>query len=379
MEIKIGLLLPRSDMYPTLALDFMNGLRHSFNTFNSSDHTLKFLVEGVGTASDDGMVRLGEKMILQEDAALVVSFCSLFKLTDLVSPFNAYQKPLIHVNLGGNAIKKEHVSPNILYHSLNLWQSCYGAGMYAAKKFGKKGAIAASYYDGGYQHSQAFVQGFTDSGGEIVNYYVAPMDYKSENFEGMLQGIDESDPDVVFTLFSFNEGKKVLDVLAQSELNGKIPFVAIPTLTDESIMTENHDIKNMVSVASWTFQDEEEIMQNYISEIKETYHKPPTVMTLLGYEIGQVIAMTLNEHGHIPPAIANALEHKSVPSPRGLFTYNSYHETQIAQLKIRDFTFSDNGYKNIIVDTMDTSFMEDLYAKFEELPYAGWQNPYICT
>ncbi|MDC8004522.1 ABC transporter substrate-binding protein [Aureisphaera galaxeae] len=379
MDIKIGILLPRSDMFPTLALDFLNALKLSFNKINTTEVVPKFLVEGVGTASDDSIVRLGEKMILQENADLVVSFCSHYKLADLAGVFKAYQKPLIHVNIGGNAIKQEHVHPNVVYHSLNLWQSCYAAGMHAAKKYGTKAAMAASYYDGGYQHSQAFIQGYTSQGGKIVNYYVSPMDYKSESFETMVAGIRESNPDVVFTLFSFKEGAKVMNILGSSDLSDKVPFVAIPLQTDETANTEDYGIKNLISIASWSFDEDSEYMNAFISEIKESLKKAPNIMALLGYEVGQVIAEVINTHGTIPTALADGLKNVQIPTPRGVMHYNAYNESQTDLLKVRQFTFNDVGYHNTVVDTIEASFMEDLYAKLEDIPYSGWQNPYICT
>ena len=379
MEIKIGILLPRSDMFPTLALDFLNGLKLSFNKENTTTIIPKYIVEGIGTASDDGLIRIAEKMILQEDVALVISFCSLFKLSNLASVFNSYQKPLIHVGLCGNAIKEEHVSSQIIYHSLNIWQSSYAAGVYAAKTYGKKAAMASSYYDGGYQHSAAFVQGFMDEGGEIANYFVAQMDYKEETYAAMLDGIRECNPDVVFTLFSFKEGIKVMEILSKSDLNGKVPFMAIPLLTDETINKEDLKLEKMLSVASWSFSDDNPQMKAFIEESKSAYNKPPNIMGLLGYEIGQALAMTINTHEGIPANFSEAFKKYPLDSPRGTLTYNKYNESQVDSFKIRKFQFNQVGYHNVVIETMDASFSENLYSKFEEQPYAGWQNPYICT
>jgi len=208
MGLKIGLLLPRSDMFPTLALDFLNGLKLSLKSSDSANLP-QFIIEGIGNAADNSLLKVAEKMILQEDVDITISFCGIFKLKELVAIFNSYKKPLIHLDLGGNVFKKEHISEYVLHHTLNLCESTYASGIYAAKNFGKNAALAISFYDGGYHLAESFVKGFTENGGKIVYTYVSPMEYKSETFETMIKGIESSKPDVVFGLFSYKEAIKV--------------------------------------------------------------------------------------------------------------------------------------------------------------------------
>ena len=95
------------------------------------------------------------------------------------------------------------------------------------QKLGKKAFVASSFYDGGYHLADCIVRGFTSDGGEIVKFFVAPMDYRSETFKGLITGVEQEKPDVIFALFSFNEGAKVFNVLANSEFNGKIPIAIL--------------------------------------------------------------------------------------------------------------------------------------------------------
>lgn len=379
MGEKISILLPRSDMYPTLAMDFINGFKLSLNKTMAHGLTPQIILESVGNAADDNLLKVAEKMILQEEVDLTITFCSVYKLRELVTIFHNYKKPLIHVDLGGSVLKKEHLSPYVLHHTLNLWQSTYAAGIYAANNFGKKAAVIASFYDGGYQLSEGFVRGFTNEGGTIVNYYVGPMDYKAETFDGMIQGIEEAKPDVIFALFSYNEGKKIFDKLAKSILNGSIPIMVIPLMTDETINTENYEIENVHSIASWSFDDETSLMQDFLKDFKESYEENPNIMGLLGFEVGLTVASCVSSEGKIAAKLKNTLQQKTINSPRGILKYNDLNESQVARFKLRKFQFNKTEYHNKVVDTHDASFSEKLYDEFEKLPYTGWQNPYICT
>ena len=119
----------------------------------------------------------------------------------MVSISNAYKKPLSHIDLGGNVLKEEHTSPYVVHHTLNLWQSAYNSGSYAANTYGKNAALAISFYDGGYHFTESFVRGFTENGGNIVCTYVSPIDYKSESFEAMVQYLQNANPDFIYLLF----------------------------------------------------------------------------------------------------------------------------------------------------------------------------------
>ncbi|WP_111706665.1 ABC transporter substrate-binding protein [Lutibacter citreus] len=379
MSYKIALLLPRSDMFPSLALDFLNGLKQVLNSTNNNNIFPNLIIEGIGNATNDSLLRIAEKMILQENVDLTISFCGINHLKELTNIFNSYKKPLIHIDLGGHMLKKEHLSSYVLHHTLNLCQSSYQSGIYAAKKFGKNAALAISIYDGGYHLSQSFIKGFTENGGNIVYTYVSPMDYKSETFETMIKGIEESNPDVVFSLFSYKEGIKVFEAFAKSGLNGKIPLLTIPLMADETINTKNYEIEDVYSLASWAFDEESLEMKNFIENYKKLYQEKPNIISLLGFEVGLTIIKSINTDGRIPLKIAKHLKLKTITTPRGKLTYNNFNESQLTQFKLRKLEYHKTSYHNTVIETLDSPYNESLYQEFEETPLTGWLNPYICT
>ena len=379
MQVKIGILLPRSDMFPTLAMDFLNGLKLAFKTSGGDLFIPKLLIESVGNATGKTLLQIAEKMILQEDVTLVISFCGIFNLKELAGIFNAYKKSLIHVDLGGNVLKEEHTNPYVIHHTLNLWQSSYFSGVYAANTFGKNVALAISFYDGGYHLAESFVMGFTENGGNIVYTYVSPMDYKSESFETMIDGIQKSNPDFVYLLFSYNEGQKVFDVISKSSLNGKIPFLVSPLMTEENSNSENYNLNNVFSVAYWAFDEESTLMKNFQANYSALYNNNPNVIGLLGYEVGLTVFSCIGKNRDIPAKIGDFVKSQISESPRGDLTFSHYTESKVSFNKVRQFLFADNQYRNTVVKTIHLSNQEELYDKFKDLPYSGWQNPYLIT
>lgn len=377
--MKIGLLLPRSDMFPSLALDFLNGLKLVFDNSNKCYELPKLIIEGIGNATDDSVIRISEKMILQENVDLTIAFCGILKLEELVKIYDSYNKPLIRADLGGNFLTKKHFSKNVIHYSLNLWESCYKAGVYAANQFGKKAALAISFYDGGYQLVESFVDGFTENGGSIVFNYVSPMEYKNENFENLITGIENSKPDVIFSVFSFKEGVKVLNAFSQSKINDKIPIVTIPLMADESINTKEYQLPNVFSIASWAFKDSSIEMKNFISSYKKKYDQTPNIISLLGFEVGASISYCLNHNKTIPVKIGEYFKNKNLTSPRGKLVFNNFNEINVTEFKLRKFEFNNTNYQNTVIGTIEGSISKNNHLKNEEILFSGWQNPYICT
>jgi len=379
MELKIGILLPRSDMFPTLAMDFLNGLKLAFKTSGGDLIIPKLLIESVGNATGKSLLQIAEKMILQEDVTLTISFCGIFNLKELAGIFNAYKKPLIHVDLGGNILKEEYINPYVIHHTLNLWQSAYYSGVYAAKTFGQNAALAISFYDGGYHLAESFVKGFTENGGNIVYPYVSPLDYKSESFETMINGIQKANPDFVYLLFSYKEGQKVFDVISKSPVNGKIPFLVAPLMSEENSNSENYNMNNVFSISTWAFDEETTIMKNFKTSYSASYIDTPNVISLLGYEAGLTISICIEKNGDIPAKIGDFVNSLIFESPRGELTFSVYNESQVPLNKVRQLIFNDTQYKNTVVKTIHLSNQDKLYDKFKDLPYSGWQNPYLIT
>jgi len=366
-------------MFPTLALDFLNGCKLAIKNEIPGTGTPTFIVEGIGAGADASMLKAAEKFILQENVDVTIAFCGEHHLRELVKIFDNYKKPLIHVDLGGFILRKEFDSPHVLHHNLNLWQSAYQTGTFAVKKFGKKVSVIASMYDGGYHMGAAFSESFVAAGGSVASYYVSPMDYKTETFEKMVSDIEEAQPDFIYAIFSHKEGEKVFDVLSKSTINGHIPILAIPLMTDESFNTDKLDIKNVHSVASWSFDDEHAQMKTFVAEYDSSYDGKPTIIGLLGYEVGITLSKCISSEGKVPSKLAEFFADKNWETPRGILSYGMRNESQVTNFKVRKFEFNKTGYGNFVVESLESKIDKGLYEKLEELPAVAWYNPYICT
>ena len=167
-------MLPSSDMYPALSLQLINGFKLGVSNQGKTDIDVELHIENIGKAADESVLKTIEKKLLQEDLDVVFSFCSHALLEQMVNIFQAFKKPLVHIDLGGNLLQEAQVNPNVVHHHLGLCSGAYAAGVYVAKNLGESALVASSFYDGGYQIHIGFQQGFLDAGGKHVSYYVSP-------------------------------------------------------------------------------------------------------------------------------------------------------------------------------------------------------------
>lgn len=376
MSIKIGILLPRSDMFPTLALDFLNGFRMGLSARGNPIDTPEIRVESIGNATGDSVLKTAEKMILQENVDLTVSFCSIFNLKDLVNIFTAYRKNLIHIDLGGNVMTTNHVSPYVVHHTLGLWQTAYRSGEFAAQKLGKNAAIAASFYDGGYHLVESFIRGFTANGGTIIFPYVAPFDYKSETYQNLIDGLHNSKPDFVYALFTYKEEIKVLNTLSKKLKNNSVPIICSPLI---DLNQETYGLKNVLSVSSWDFDSGDPEMENFIQSYQQKYNVPPNELSLLGFETGLTVANSIGAEEKLPSELGTFSEKLTMKGPRGEVSFNSFHESQVPLHFVRKYDFTGQPYTRTVLQKIERNGEEKLYDQFKDLPASGWQNPYIIT
>ncbi len=347
--------------------------------WGNNANTPELLVESIGNACGDSVLKTAEKMILQENVDLTVSFCSIHNLKDLASIFSAYKKNLIHLDLGGNVLTQEHVNPYVLHHTLNLWQSAYKSGEYAAKNFGKSAAIAASFYDGGYHLVESFVRGFIANGGSVAFSYVAPFDYKTETYQALIDGIQNNKPDFVFSLFTYKEEQKVLGILSEKIEDKSLPVICSPLIGLNTETIKEYALENVVSISSWDFTPEEPEMHNFIQAFEKKYNASPNVISLLGFETGLTVLNSVDEEGNLPPELGTYSEDIKIRSPRRELSFNSFHESQTTGYFVSHYDFTKQPYKRTALQQIDLNGEESLYDQFKDLPLSGWQNPYIIT
>lgn len=372
MPSKIGFLLPSSEVYPLLITDFLNGFKLSYTQSNLPIPEIHF--EGIGNGTDASILRISEKIIIQENIDMLIGFCGYNQIEKLMTLIKTYQKPFIHTDFGGTILEESIKNEYAIHHSLNLWESFYYAGIYAAKNIGKRVAVINSFYEGGYQLLYGFVKGFEQAGGEIVSMQVATSDYKNYDFETLLNKALDANPDFIFSNFTHKESAIVFQKMKEMGVLENTPIIYNPLANhvfSEEIATKN----NIYAISSYFINHE----NTWEIAFKASFKKFPNEATLLGYEAGLFAIKTLENDPDLVSPITEILKTKTIVSPRGEIKINQANETTFESISIKK-SIDDLPKSTENLTIKDAQFAD---ATIENLKggqvFGGWYNPYLCT
>ena len=150
-------------------------------------------------------------------------------------------------------------------------------------------------------------------------------------------------------------------------------------MTDESLIVNDFYPNKMHSIASWAFDDNSILMKNFCSDYKNQFEESPTIFSLLGYEVGNIILNCNQSEDKFPSKIGDYIKMQNLVSPRGTIQYTEYNESLPETFKIRKLEKVNGNYQNLVIEIVDSSSSEIIYKKMENIPNTGWKNPYICT
>ncbi len=372
MNPKIGLLLPSSECYPALASDFLNGLKLAFGVNQLPIPSIIF--EGIGTGTDDSLLRISEKLIIQEEIDIVVGFCGINNLERLTGIFAAHQKAFIHLDFGANIYNQKIKNDFVVRQTFNLWEAMYYAGKYAAQNIGKKINMNVSFYEAGYQLVYSFFRGFIDNGGSIVGNHVAGADYKAHDFGKMLEDVKNTSSDLVLNLFSYKEGEIVYQKMIETGILNEQVFIYNPLMTKTFNETKS-ETHQLLTISPFYADSENIFFENY--PIK--YKKAANEIALMGYETGLTIIESMRIDPEFMNPIAQNLKGLTYQTPRGTLTLNTQNELEIDCFTKIETINGETTHKRINLIEENYYLSEPIKnLRIEEMA-GGWYNPYQCT
>jgi branched-chain amino acid transport system substrate-binding protein len=179
--LKAGVLYPRSGIYPLLGADFLSGIQSSLAFYNCTEK-IQLITVSVGFGSSEQEVyNKVEALLLQEKVDLVIAFLDLKVIRVVQNLFTATGKLFLVVNTGANYPENWVPPAGTAYLTLLDSFLCRLTGILASKNGMIRSLMAASFYDGGYQHCNAMVNGFVGRGGSIEYNYISQP--KLEDFD----------------------------------------------------------------------------------------------------------------------------------------------------------------------------------------------------
>ena len=381
--MKVGILYPRSTVYPGITLDFVDGIRTYLKRQGLVDH-VQLVTESVGFAGAEKEVyEKAEKLLILENVEMLVAYIDE-KVTGLLEPLvTSAGKLLLIVNPGANYPENWIPQLNIIHLTLQDAFLCWLSGKMIGTNSGENAAMASSFYDCGYLHVATMVNGYVKSGGHIVYNYIN----KQKNWDGFqiteMTDYLGNNPSTKNLLCIFDSPPaslfyRELNQFPQaSELRLYVsPMMLHPMALANQGSGFQFDVEgNQFWSPSVTNAANSEFTAYYQGQTK----RQPDIFALLGWESGIVVEQVFlaNIDFKEGEKITAALAKINLNGPRGkmkLDTSTNYYCTDFLKCRVQKNTES--------VEMEPESFpmqeWENYVHENSDSAGSGWINTYLC-
>jgi branched-chain amino acid transport system substrate-binding protein len=152
------------------------------------------LVKRDDTSNPEVGKRLAQELITRDHVQALMGIV-LSPVAAAVAPLTAEAKvPLVLTNAAG--VQLTRLSPYIVRTSFTLWQQCQPIGKWAAEQGWKTGYTEVTDFIAGHDSEGAFIKGFTDGGGKMLDSVRYPV--QNPDFVPFVQRVKDAKPDVAF-------------------------------------------------------------------------------------------------------------------------------------------------------------------------------------
>lgn len=319
--LKVGAIVPNARHFLALGRDVTTGLSLALShaPFSAQLHSLEY-----DNNLDDAYSAAAT--LLEEGADLLVATIGSKDTARLGALCAEAQRPLIVANTGEDVVRPQANQPFTFHSTLNNWQASYALGQWAAT-IGKRGMIASSFYDSGYDTLYAFEAGFVAAGGEVVVTKISHQPNDKEGFGGIDATLKEYQPDFIYALYT---GTLAATFLADNATRLGIPLLGSPFLT------EGFPTPNVYSGGAWSPALKTTANEAFTDLYTKATGNTPSSLALLGWDTGNLIAAAVQNAGSVEGiGLQSTLRTASFTSPRGMVRMDGVSQSVVAPLYLR--------------------------------------------
>ncbi len=380
MSKKVGLLLPRSAIYPTMSFDLMGGLKWALESCGITDVEIK--TEGIGIAADGKLIYTMCEKLIFDGCEIVAGYVNPVTAEQLKPLFEGANALFIALDGGYQYPASLTAMPNVITLSFQGTLCCRIAGATAVAEGCRNMAFTGSFYDAGFRGIHALARGLEDAGGAITFNHITKLKRSEFTLEPLAQHLKEHATDGVLAAFC---GDMLQDFFAGASAENLFENHAVygsPFVGDEVWLAQSAypgvDIKTFVTWASGLDNTANLQFKQKMAEKKLRYN----IFSVLGWEAGQITAAALGAED-IDDRI-RILEGLKYTSPRGevvidAATHNCDAPVYEAWIKRDEATGN-----CILIPVKESPLSDDQRQKlYEDIrnfagPATSWQNAYGC-
>ncbi len=353
--VKIGVLLPYSDIYAVLGESITAAMELYFDEVGGAagGRKIQLIKEDEGTAPDAALQK-ARKLVEQDEVAFVTGVVSSGVLGGMRDYFHNNKKLLICSNAGANVISRKSKSTYIWRTSFSNWQPNWPVGTWAAKNVGKKAYISVPDYAAGADMANAFKNSFEAAGGQVVGLQKTPFPNMGDPAPFVTE-LKNANPDMVYAFYSGGAAVTFVKAWGSFGLTGKLPLLGAGFLTEEDVLPAQGDAALGIKTGlHWSFVLNTPENNKFKDAFKKKTTKDANVFAVAGYDTGRLIVEMLNKVQGDTSKVDKMIEvlpSISFTGPRGPFTLDATTQNPKQKIYLREVKkFPDALHNDIIAD-----------------------------
>ncbi|MBL7691141.1 MAG: ABC transporter substrate-binding protein [Flavipsychrobacter sp.] len=315
---QIGILLPRSGVYPTMTFDIVDGFKGALNTWGAENYELK--TAGIAHGGNNKEIYTACEQLILNGASIIVGYINPSTVAALEPLMKASNTLMISLDAGYHLQSPTHQPQNTFTVSLQGTLAARITPYIAAKHGVGKFAFTCSFYDAGYRIPFGLFNGSTDNNCEIVFNHTTKLKKNEFTIEPLTTYIAHNKDTAIFSATCGDMTKELFEAAANSTAFNDVPWFASSFTAEESWLSQMPFPNTNISViVPWGRNLDNPENEVFSSKMKEK-NRAPNVFSLLGWEAGQIIAEAL-KHTELSAQIA-ALKESTFSTPRGSLRFH---------------------------------------------------------
>lgn len=377
MSTRIGLLLPRSTDYPSLAFDLLDGLKLAMLREGFSD--VQCFTENTGFGEDAADIySKAEKLIIEKDVQLIIVFSSPVSTEGLDTLAKATGKPFLLLDAGMQYVQMA-LNPNCLHITLQGLNANRIIGRMAGEN-GKRVLNATSFFDAGYRGPFDIDKGIQQSGGVVVGNYISGHRIDDFSIANYMSQMNTAEPTAVAACFStYLAGLFINALKADAPASVAHPFYCSAFMAEEQMLTTfDFPGGEFHTIVPWATALGSPAQQLFTDTLKKEKNKTPNIFLLLGWEAGFTASRILQSG----KTAAEAVKGWTMESPRGPLKFHPETNCAYAPLYRGQIVPGENGKCALEINETIPVTAEDHLHVFYDAPegqVTNWKNTYFCT
>lgn len=325
--LKVGLMLPYTGTYAKLGKFIDDGFRLYVEQKGGKlgGREITFVQvddESKPEAGTDNMNRL----VGREKADVVIGTVHSGVAMAMVKVARDTKTLLIIPNAGANDATGPACAPNIFRSSFSNWQPNYPMGKVMFDAGHKNVATITWKYAAGAEQMSAFKEGFTKSGGNVVEDLTLP--FPEVEFQALITRIAQLKPDAVHAFFAGGGAVKFVKDYAAAGLGKTIPLYGAGFLTDGTLEAQGAAANGLKTTLHYADNLDNPANVAFLKAFKDKTGNVGDIYAVQGYDAAALLDVGMKAVGGDDKQrdkMIAAMGAAKIDSPRGPLSFNKAH------------------------------------------------------